>query len=239
MTRKSALFAIVAVAVLAGGALLIFFTLLRHEPEFYHRAQIPPGIFRQKNSRDFEKRAFDLFNETQHNTKWEAQFSDQEVNSYLAEDFIRTGVAKELPPEISEPRIVFRPGRILLAFRYGADGLNSIVSVEAKVWILQSEANAVGLEIETLRAGALPLAQKVIEDHLSDAAHALNIGVQWFRNGNNPVAILRFQADKREPGFQLQALELKEGSVYLKGRSLDPDVRRAAENTLGLRPPSD
>jgi hypothetical protein len=67
----------------------------------------------------------------------------------------------------------------------------------------------------------------VLQDRISAWCRHQNVDVRWYRNEGNPVAILRFQYDRREPTVQLQELELREGSIYLKGRSLDPEFMQA------------
>ncbi len=221
---------IILLALFAGGLVTLYF-LVRHEPEAYLRAAVAPGPQRQKDSKRFEGEVFVLKDRIDHDTEWHAYFTQQEVNSYLAEDFKHSRLDRELPEEISDPRIVFERDKIIIAFRYGSADWNSVVSIEAKVWISPSEPNVVAVEIERLRAGALPLTPKMIQDHLTEIAHSQNIDARWYRNpeSGNPVGLLRFQADRRESTFQLQELVLEQGKLYLRGRSHDPlDFRRVA-----------
>lgn len=227
--RRSFALSLILLLVLLIGILLTGYILLRHEPDFYVRAAVPPGEQRQQDSKEFETQAWDLYNNIGLLIDWEARFTEQQVNSYLAEDFIHSNLAPQLPPEISEPRVAFQPGTILLAFRYGDPAWNSIVSIEAKVWISKNEPNVVAIQFEELKAGALPLAVKVLQDHLEQYAVRQNMRIEWYRNEGKPVALLRFQADKREPTIQLLELEIGEGTVYLKGRSVDAELKRFAE----------
>lgn len=230
--RRPVLISLLLLMILVAGGLLTVYILLRHEPDFYRLAAVPPGSQRQQDSRAFETQAFDLYTGINNAIEWEARFTEQQVNSYLAEDFIRSNLAAQFPPEITEPRVVFRQATILLAFRYGDSSWQSIVSIEAKVWVSKQEPNVVALQFEELRAGALPLAVKVLQDHLEDCFRRQNIQLQWYRHEGKPVALLRFQADKREPSIQLLELDIGEGTIYFKGRSVDPDVRRMVEYSL-------
>lgn len=234
MKRRSLILTLVIVGLVLIGGGALFYGMLNAEPELYVEMAVPPGDERQQYSHDFEKKAFDLFNEIQNEDDWHEEFTEHQVNSWLAEDFVESNLAKQLPSEISEPRVAFRPGKLFLAFRYGGADWNTVVSVEAKVWVTKREPNTIAVEIERLKAGALPLTPKFIQDELTEGARRHNIDVQWYRNEGNPVAVFRLQADRRDPGIQLQELELKQGAVYLKGRSLDPTLRGLPEFPFGF-----
>jgi hypothetical protein len=237
MRYKSVLVGGIILLLFSGGAFAVLYALLRHEPNFYRQSAVPPGAARQQQSKAFETQAFDLYREINNDLDWQAKFTEMQVNSWLAEDFIRSNLAQQLPAGVSEPRIAFRPGRVLLAFRYGDGTWDTVVSVEAKVWVPKQEPNVVALQIEDLRAGAMPIAVKVLQDELTEGARQQNIDVQWYRHEGKPVAILRFQADRREPSLQLDELEVGDGYLFVKGRSVDPDApRRIAEYPLDLRP---
>lgn len=224
MRRWSYLASIALLIVIVVGGGIGLYSILHAEPVQYVRSEVPPGEERVRESHKFEQKAFDLINEIQFG-EYTVEFTAAQINSWLAEDFVETNLAKQLPPEISDPRVSFEPGRIFIAFRYGGDAVNTIVSIQAKVWMVRREINVVALEIEKLRAGALPLTPKVLQDRITEWCRGQNVDVQWYRNEGNPVAILRFQYDRREPSVQLQELELREGSIYLKGRSLDPEFQ--------------
>lgn len=225
MKRKSLLLTLGLVGLLLLGVGSALAWLLYSEPELYAQAAVPAGGDRQRSSQEFEKKAFDLLSEIQNEDNWQGEFTEQQINSWLAEDFVESNLARQLPSQITEPRVAFRPGKLFLAFRYGGEDLNTVVSIEAKVWVARREPNTVAFEIESLKAGALPLTPKFLQDELTEGARQNNIDVQWYRNDGNPVAVFRLQADRRDPGVQLLDLELKQGSVLLKGRSLDPTLR--------------
>ncbi len=242
MIRRPFVIATAIFVTLIAVGCLILYSLARHVPEFYLQAAIPPGPERQQYSKEVERQVSDIYDHIKDSNDgaWHAYFTDQQVNSWFAEDFLHKHYARflGLPAEVKEPRMVFRPGTILLAFQYGEDSWSSIVSIEAKVWISPHEPNVVVVQIEDLRAGALPLTLKMLQDRITESARTQNIEVNWYRNEGKPVALLRFQANKREPTFQLQELELGEGTLSIRGRSTDPEVRRAAMAPFEFPPPS-
>ncbi len=229
MKRKSVIIGTLLFVLLVGGALLSLYVLLRHEPEAYVQAQVEPGPRRQQASKKFERKAIDLSSSIANYIDWEMQLTDTEINSYLAEDFLRMRPI-DLPDDVSEPRVAFRDGKLCVAFRYGRGAASSVVSMEARVWVSQYEPNVLLIQIEQLRAGALPLTTKFLQERLRDSAHGLNIDMQWYRNEGCPVVLLRFQSNRREPSIHIDELQLHSGKLYVKGRSIDPDLRRAARD---------
>jgi hypothetical protein len=89
------------------------------------------------------------------------------------------------------------------------------------VWLTRAESNVVALEIQGMRAGALPVSAQSILERLSEAAHNNNVQLTWYRLKGNPVAVLRFQGDQRTTVL-LEHLDLHPGKVYVQGQSLEP-----------------
>jgi hypothetical protein len=214
---------------LMGGAGGLLLWLLAWEPELYARAQIEDAQERLRLSQEFEKRAFDLVNEIQNEDDWQAEFTEQQVNGWLAEDFVESNLARQMPQGISEPRVAFQPGRLFLAFRYGGSSLSTVVSLQARVWIAPREPNTIAVEIERLRAGVLPIPLSFVQEAITEGSRQHNIDVQWYRREGNPVAIFRLHPDRRDPGIVLRELELGQGTIRLRGLSLDPGIRGSLE----------
>jgi hypothetical protein len=214
---------LIALLLLTGAATA--YVLLRHEPEAYAQAALPPGPARQIRSGEFHERVCTLVNDTRCEADWQAEFTEEQINSYLAEDFLRSKPF-ELPEGVRDPRVKLRAGQVILGFRYGHGELSSVVSVQARVWLPKSEPNLLALEIEQLRAGAIPLAVKVIQDELEKAVRGQKMDIQWYRHEGHPVAVIRFQADRRDPTVVLKELEVRDGAVLVKGRTLEPEMRK-------------
>jgi hypothetical protein len=231
---------VLLVLVLTGSVVGGIYLLLRHEPNFYVMAEALPSAERQSQSREFTKKATRLVNDQLNcGVPWNVDLSQDEINSWLAEDFVTSSTDQYLPAGITEPRILFQPGRILLAFRYGDEDFSTVVSVQAKVWLPKRERSALAVEIESLRAGAIPLSWKLLQEHLTEGARKSNVDIQWYRNDGNPVAILRFQADKREPDFQFEQLRIDQGRIHIQGKSLDPEMRTVSALSLGRAAPAE
>lgn len=229
MSRKSLLLVAAVALLLTGGTAAALLLLVRHEPEAYRRAFVPPGPARAQHSREFNNEfcrltsAFKFKSEPE----WDIRLTDEQINSYFAEDFKRSNVEKALPENISEPRVLLEPNKLRLAFRYGRGLWSSIISLDFGIWLTE-EPNVVAVEVQGLHAGSLPVGAQFFLDSLSELAEHNGIQVQWYRHDGNPVALLRFQGSQPETSVQLQMLQIVKGGIILRGRPFDSGTAQAA-----------
>src|SRR5207253_285599 len=110
-------------------------------------------------------RAGTLYAHIKQDPAWDDSFSEEQLNSFLEEDFVRSAANKfTLPDHITDPRVAFEPDRIRLGFRYHVGGFSTVVSINMRVWLTKAESNVVALEIQGMRVGALPIsAQSILE----------------------------------------------------------------------------
>ncbi|HEV3117039.1 MAG TPA: hypothetical protein VGY58_08310 [Gemmataceae bacterium] len=222
MRRKSVLLAIAIVLFLAGSAGGILYFLVRHEPDFYVRCKVPPGEQRKDLSAAFISECANLFNDWYKNKPWEGRFKEDEINSYFAEDLVsKHSVESPFPEGVSEPRVCLEQGRIRLGFRYGKGWKSTVVSIDMRVWLIAKESNVVALEFEKIRAGLMPISAQSLLDRAADYAHQRDIEAMWYRHNGRPVLVLRFEADKNNPLFQIRELDPRPGLLRIAGRSSD------------------
>jgi hypothetical protein len=202
------------------GAALIL--LLHYEPHHHRACATPPGPDRVRSSQEFYKAFFDMLGGMDGKGPWEGRFTDKQVNSYLNEAFIHSGLSEKLLPEgISEPRVLFESERMRLSFRYRSRFVNTVISVRLRVWLPRSEPNMAALGLEGFQAGLVPFTAQWLLERISQAARDNNIGVTWYRHDGYPVALLRFQADQPRPTLQMQAIRLEPGCIIIHGGSSD------------------
>ncbi len=232
MTRKSFLLAVGIVLVLTGGTSATLILLIRYEPEAYRRACLPPGKERALRSKEFYSGFLELYNAcTNKDRELDLSLTDEQINSYFAEDFKRSGVARRLLPEkISEPRVLLEPGKIRLAFRYGSGLWSTIITIDFGLWLCPEEPNVIALELQGLHAGSLPIGAQAFLDSLSELAEQNNIQVSWHRYPptGNPVALLRFQSEAHDTSLQLQAVHVEQGTIVIRGRPVDSESSQSA-----------
>lgn len=224
MNRRS-IFVSLAIFLLGLGALCILgAVLLRHEYGWYQKAQLPPGIERQKYSQEFVTEMLRAREDITSEREWIARFSDVQINSYLEEAFKQSGIAEHMLPEgISDPRVIFNTDRIRLAFRYGTGLFSSVISIDLRIWLVQKEQNVMALELEGFHAGALPISAKSLLEKVSEVGRQSGIAVAWYRDhaSGHPVAVLRFEDDKPHPTMVLQAVQVEAGHLTIRGKSPD------------------
>jgi len=222
MSRKSLVLAIAVVLFLLGSAGAVLYLLVRYQPAFYVRSNVPPGEHRKSLSGEYIAEFVKVCAGIVNTGKWEGRFKEEQVNSYFAEDFITNHNAEyPLPDGFSEPRVAFEGDRLRLGFRYGTGWKSTIVSIDMRVWLIAKEPNVVALKFERIHAGALPISAQSLLDRVADFAHQKDIEATWYRHGGRPVLVLRFEADKSNPHFQLLQLDLRQGMLRIQGRSLD------------------
>ena len=226
MRKKRKTIVLVTMSLLLVGTFLGLILLLKHEPSFYGRADMPPG----KDRKDRSTACFSQFSNLINNWvdgpvkgEWTVTFSQAELNSYFTEDFIPHGLAEALRAQgITDPRVVMEDGKLRLAFRYGTPPWSTILSYDLKLWLAPKDVNVVCVEILGRHAGALPITTQSLLNDIADVAGRHGIEVSWYRQRGNPVALVRFQADRSRPPAQLRRLEVKQGVISIGGLSQEP-----------------
>lgn len=234
MGRKSLWLSFGCLLLIAGSVVATLMALASHEPSFYTRSAVPEGPQRTELSKRFLTEFFHLLSSIQNGgnpdtNNWRGAFTDAQINSYLQEHFVSSGLAeKMLPDGISEPRILFDQNRIRFAFRYSTGPWSTIISVDFRVWLAQHEPNVVVLELQSLHAGALPVSAQSLLEQISEGLRRQNIQVTWYRHDGFPTAALKFQTDQPRPTAQLRQLELKTGTLTILGHSNEPLPQRTS-----------
>lgn len=189
---------------------------LTHKPRFYQAMVQIPHAQQHDKAKRFVAQSLQLRNDICNEPTWEAVFTDQEVNAWLAEDLV-TEFADQLPPEVHEPRIVFELDRVTLAFELDQGPVRSVIWVVARPRV--PEPNKLELTLEKIRAGVLPVpAEKVIGeiiDHVRD--HGLE--VHWKRVNSLPVVTVHYTPHSERDDVRLEQVQIREGEIRLAGRS--------------------
>jgi hypothetical protein len=222
MYRKSVPLTIAILVLLTGGVGTALAVLLRHVPAFYLRAGVPPSPHRSKCSGEFVGELARLFAGINDKRRWDGRFTDEQINGYCQEDLLKEHADNQpLPEGICQPRVSIEPGRVRLGFRYGTGFWSTVLSIDLRVWLVAKEPNVVALEFRGLYAGALPIASQSLLERASETARRYDIDPTWYRHNGHPVLLLRFQAGRSHPTFQLERFDLQQGMLFIAGRSLE------------------
>jgi hypothetical protein len=189
---------------------------LTYQPSYYRAMVLQSREQRAGKARKFVAQSLQLRNDICNEPNWEAVFTDQEVNAWLAEDLV-THFADQLPPEINEPRVLFELDRITLAFQLRQRGLQSVITVVARPRV--PEGNTVELTLEKIRAGILPVPADNVIDRIIEYARGHGIDVQWRRKDGYPVVLLRYTPNFEREDVCLEELQIRDGQIRLAGRS--------------------
>jgi hypothetical protein len=203
------------VGVLAGSAAL-FWLSLTHEPSFYRAMVRLPRAKREAKAKRFVSQSIQLRNDICNEPTWEAVFSDEEVNAWLAEDLV-TYFADQLPPEVHEPRVLFEMDRVTLAFELDDRPVKSVVWVVARPRV--PHENVLELTIEKIRAGMLPVPADRVLDRIVGNARGHGLDVSWKREGKYPVATIRYTPHPGRDDVKLERVQIRKGELRLAGRS--------------------
>jgi hypothetical protein len=204
--------------------------LVKHEPSFFRSATMPEGDERRMLSGEFISRYAEMkASVLSRYPDWWVVFTTGHINAFLQEDFKRNGGDNNLPDGFHDMRVQIEEGKLRLGFRYGEGFWSTILSIDVKMWLVADEVNMIGLEIVNLRAGGLPVSRQIILDYITETARRSNIDVRWYHRKNNPVAILKLQADQVRPTIQLQRFELKAGKIVVVGRSTESHIGQGAD----------
>ena len=191
--------------------------LLTYQPEFYRNVAIIPPERRHAEAQKFVAQSLQLRNDIVNEATWEAVFTDEQVNSWLEEDLVEH-FAEQIPAGVHEPRVVFELDRVHLGFQLDQGPLRSVVSVVARVRV--PGENELALTIEKIRAGVVPIRADQILDRITEAARSHGLEVRWERDGDLPVALIKYTPNPRRRDVIIERLQILEGQIRLAGRSI-------------------
>ncbi len=243
MSHRSVFLTFAIALPLLGGLGVALFFLVRHEADWYLRAGVPPGEHRLQCSEKFQEELTGLINGAKDDKEWGAQLTDELINSFFEEDFVQSHLDSQmLPHSVSQPRVAIERDRLRVAFRYGHGSWSTVISIDLGIWLARNAENAVVVEVESFRAGALPIsAQSILQDitaaiKATAATNKNDLEVNWYRHPENghPCAVVRFQADQERPTMLLQAVRLDQGKMIIRGRANDGASAKAISNLPGF-----
>ncbi len=189
---------------------------LTYQPSYYRDIVQQSRKQREGKARKFVAQSLQLRNDICNEPAWEAVFTDQEVNAWLAEDLV-THFADQLPSEVNEPRVLFELDRVILAFQLRQRGVQSVITVVARPRV--PEGNTVELTLEKIRAGILPVPADNVLDRIIEYARCHGIDVEWTRKDGYPVVLIRYTPNLERDDVQLEELQIRNGQIRLAGRS--------------------
>jgi hypothetical protein len=215
MSRKLRLllFMLVGFATVVVCVLLGLYLAARHEPSFYREAmEIKPAVLEKASDRMVQQ-ATALASAVKKQGRWEALFTAEQINGWLAVDMAKN-YPNTLPPTLRDPRVAIDPKQVTIACRFQDGGVESVLSLTVEPSV--PEPNVIALRIVSARAGLLPVPLGQVLDRLKDAAQGMQFRLEWRRAGGDPVAMLSFPPGGDRP-VRIETLRLGEGEFYVAG----------------------
>src|SRR5947208_645220 len=143
--------------------------LVRHVPAYYRDAMPPSGKERQRQAAKFASDFAQFYQDVTYYRQWSATFGQQAINSFFAEQLVPSGL-QIVPEGLSAPRLLVRADGFRLGLRYRWGALDTILSIDMRVWLAASELNVVALELQGLHVGALPISAQSLLERISETA---------------------------------------------------------------------
>ncbi len=204
---------VVLFAVLSGA-----YYAARQVRPFYEQAlRVEPEALK-RGRRELESRATALYSDARQLGQWHALFTAEQINGWLATQLVENQNG-ELNTDIRDPRVAIAPDLLTLGFRTNSGGVDTVISVDASVFL--TDEGAVAIRLMSVRAGALPLPVLPLADEIAAACQELSLPVRWTQQDGLPVAVVEIQSDpsteKRQ--FYIDSIELGEGELYVAGHT--------------------
>jgi hypothetical protein len=185
---------------------------------FYQQAlTLEPEVL-ERGSRELESRATALYSDARQGGKWHALFTAEQINGWLATQLAENQV-EDAPSKIREPRVAISPEVLTLGFRTHSGGVETVISVDASVFV--TDEGAVAIRLMSVRAGALPLPVMQLADEIAATCERLSLPVRWTQQDGQPVAIVELHSDPStdQRQFFIDAIEFGEGEMYVAGHT--------------------
>ena len=191
--------------------------LLGRGPDYFYHVDALSDEDRTVESRQFVRQSSALFNQIENEPAWSGAFHESHVNAWLAGDFERKH-GELLPRGVSDPRVSFANGRVALAFQLQRGPVTTIVSARGRMWL--PESNFVAFELESVRAGVIPMPSGYVIQTVSSAAKSAGLDLEWKQHDGKPVALLRLSGSDQNTAIRVDQVDIKDGTLRVAGRSL-------------------
>jgi hypothetical protein len=200
-------------------------------PEFYHVALAQRPVEQKAAADQLERQVLELHNEARKPGRWEARFSQDQINGWLAAD-LPVKFPGVLPKGVSEPRVAIEPNRMQMAVRFKQGDVETVLSLAGDAY-LTDRPNEVAIHIQHVRAGLVPVPLAKFMDNIAEEATDAGLPLRWAEEKGDPVALVTLPLDRKEfRGKQLrvEALQINDREIVVSGRTDAPETKTARES---------
>lgn len=194
----------------------------RSVPEFYRLAHAAVPDNPAEASQQLEDRVEQLQADVRKTGKWQAEFTDDEINAWLL-TILPEEFPNLMPVGASDPRVVIADDKLRVAAKYRNKRIDTVVSLDLRVEITP-QPNMLAVRLENLRAGALPLPVARFAKGISREASRSDLEVLWDKESleEGPVALVTIPSEHDrfvESPVIIESVRLRDGVLALSGRT--------------------
>lgn len=214
---------LVLLSLFAAGSSLGLYRASQSVPDFYEQALAFDAAKADEAGDELEQKVVELHNELEASPRWELCLSDQQVNGWLATDFVEK-FPNLLPPEVKDPRVSFQDNVAHIACRVDSSKVSAVVSLKLEAF-LTDQPNQVAVRVSQVRAGVLPVPLTKILDRVSAAAIRSGIDLRWAQQEGDPVAVVALPTERPDVRNDVivETLQLGEGMLRVGGSAVTAD----------------
>ena len=202
--------------LLAGGIAWVIYAVRQVRP-FYTAALAIPQPKLKQGSREFLNRASRFKNDVVKPGEWQLLLTDEQINGWFAVD-LANNHPDALPAEIQNPRVKIDPQQISFGVMIEREPFPVAASIDVTLKI--TGPRELMLRIITARAGNLPWPVDSIIAQIRSSMKDQGWTIRETTVGNDPVLLLSPPPPAEGKGdLILETLELREGEIFLRGRT--------------------
>ncbi len=231
MARKKTFIVVLCLAVALIAAVTgAVYNATQQVPEFYTEALDFEPTDANETGEILEEQVFAFSNQVKKPRRWSLHLTDRQINGWLASD-LKEKFPGLLPETIEEPRVAVQGKTLLVGCKYKGQSLNSILAVSLDCFLVEGEANVVGIQIHNVTAGSLPIPIGKLVDEINTYAEKADLPLRWQQRDGDPVALITIPSEgpEIEGVIRIDALELKDGEILLSGETLKTEQEQQKE----------
>lgn len=211
--------AVAAAALTLAAAIAVTVAAASRLPDAYGQHAAFEGPVAEQAARRFLAGVSSLHADFVKEGAWEAAFTQDELNGWLAVDLPRNH-PQALPRRVREPRIRLRPRRVEIAARLAVAGLRPVVMVGLGVRL--REPNQLAVTVEEASLGVIPLPRGPVLAEIRRRFDRLGMVTSVQRLDDQSVLVVYIPSTHESGGMShwLESLSIADGTVAVSGRTL-------------------
>jgi hypothetical protein len=227
---------VLAMIVVAGVAVFLTaaYRATQQVPEFYKAALVERPVEQKAAADALEREVLSLNSEVRRPGRWEARFSQDQINGWLAAD-LPVKFPGVLPEGVSQPRVAIDADQVQMAVKFKQGDVETVLSLTGDAY-LTDRPNEVAIHIEHVRAGAFPVPLSRFLENIAEKAGDAGLPLRWDEQDGDPVALVTLPLDREEfKGKQLRVEEISinDGEIVVSGRTEgDPPPAETAKQPV-------